>query len=379
MTHIVLLSTGGTIASRYSAEQGSVVSSVAGDELVSLLGPLAPDIPVKTEEFSNVGSYRIDLPMAFGLARRINALLADPEVAGVVVTHGTDTMEESAYLADLVLETDKPVVFTGAQMDADQPDSDGPRNLADAIRVGAHASLDIASIPAFAAGLLPLAIARLPDVEATPINLRALGGEEVAAQVRGRLSDLGFCSLPVRGAGLQVHWAIEVDCVAVLREEDPLAAHAVLPLKALDGRRLITTANPYRQRRHVDEALQGAGLSRRTPLDTNTSLSAMASVRAGLGIALIEPLSITGAPMHGLVQRPLDVALPFRYGVITRGGFELPAHLRELISHVAAVIREAIPSCVQMPAARDDVMGASGAARATRAGRAAEAKDGTRS
>ncbi|RZM02750.1 MAG: LysR family transcriptional regulator [Variovorax sp.] len=251
--------------------------------------------------------------------------------------------------------------------------------LADAIRVGAHASLDIASIPAFAAGLLPLAIARLPDVEATPINLRALGGEEVAAQVRGRLSDLGFCSLPVRGAGLQVHWAIEVDCVAVLREEDPLAAHAVLPLKALDGRRLITTANPYRQRRHVDEALQGAGLSRRTPLDTNTSLSAMASVRAGLGIALIEPLSITGAPMHGLVQRPLDVALPFRYGVITRGGFELPAHLRELISHVAAVIREAIPSCVQMPAARDDVMGASGAARATRAGRAAEAKDGTRS
>ncbi|MGF7206653.1 L-asparaginase [Skermanella aerolata] len=137
MTHIVLLSTGGTIASRYSAEQGSVVSSVAGDELVSLLGPLAPDIPVKTEEFSNVGSYRIDLPMAFGLARRINALLADPEVAGVVVTHGTDTMEESAYLADLVLETDKPVVFTGAQMDADQPDSDGPRNLADAIRVAA--------------------------------------------------------------------------------------------------------------------------------------------------------------------------------------------------------------------------------------------------
>jgi L-asparaginase len=138
VTHIVILSTGGTIASRYSAEHASVVSTVAGDELVSLLGPLAPaDIVVTTEEFSNVGSYRIDLPMAFALAQRIRALHADPEVAGVVVTHGTDTMEESAYLADLMLDTDKPVVFTGAQMSADEPDSDGPRNIADSIRTAA--------------------------------------------------------------------------------------------------------------------------------------------------------------------------------------------------------------------------------------------------
>jgi L-asparaginase len=137
VTHIVILSTGGTIASRYSAEHASVVSTVAGDELVSLLGPLAPDISVKTEEFSNVGSYRIDLPMAFALTQRIRALHNDPEVAGVVVTHGTDTMEESAYLADLLLDTDKPVVFTGAQMSADEPDSDGPRNIADSIRVAA--------------------------------------------------------------------------------------------------------------------------------------------------------------------------------------------------------------------------------------------------
>ena len=98
MTHIVILSTGGTIASRYSAEHASVVSTVAGDELVSLLGPLAPaDIVVKTEQFCNVGSFWFDLALAFRLAQRIRPRLGDPEVAGVVVTHGTDTMEESAY------------------------------------------------------------------------------------------------------------------------------------------------------------------------------------------------------------------------------------------------------------------------------------------
>ncbi|WP_371821925.1 asparaginase [Skermanella sp. TT6] len=137
VTHVVVLSTGGTIASRYSAEHASVVSNVAGGELIASLGPLAPDVEVKTEEFANVGSYRIDLPMAFRLGRRIDAILAEPEVAGVVVTHGTDTMEESAWLADLAVRSDKPAVFTGAQLHADEPDSDGPRNLADAIRVAA--------------------------------------------------------------------------------------------------------------------------------------------------------------------------------------------------------------------------------------------------
>jgi DNA-binding transcriptional LysR family regulator len=239
--------------------------------------------------------------------------------------------------------------------------------LAEAIRDGAPASLDVASIPAFASGLLPLAISRLSHVQEMPISLRALGGEEVTAHVRGRICDVGFCSLPVRGPDLQVHWAVEVDCVAVLREEDPLAARELLPLSALHGRRLITTANPYRQRRHVDEALQSAGLSRQTPLDTNTSFSAIAAVRAGLGVALIEPLSPTGAPMRGLVQRPIDVSLPFRYGAITRAGFEVPAHLRELIAQVAATLQESVPSCAQLAVEKDDVMAAPSSARIDRA------------
>ena len=74
---------------------------------------------------------------AFSMARRVNELVARPDVAGVVVTHGTDTMEETSYLADLLLQSDKPVVFTGAQRAHDDPQSDGPPNLLNALRVAA--------------------------------------------------------------------------------------------------------------------------------------------------------------------------------------------------------------------------------------------------
>ena len=129
MTRVIVLATGGTIASRYSADQGAVVASVTGEELVRSLTGLAPGIEIATEQFVNVGSFRITFELAFSIVSRVNALLADPTVAGVVVTCGTDTMEEMAYLADLLVSSDKPVVFTGAQRHADQPDSDGPRNL----------------------------------------------------------------------------------------------------------------------------------------------------------------------------------------------------------------------------------------------------------
>ncbi len=134
---VVVLNTGGTIASRVDRERDVVVSTATGDELLAQLGALAPDVEVAAEQFCNLGSFRMDLETAHALARRAAAILADDAVAGVVVTHGTDTMEESAYLADLTIASDKPVVFTGSQRHADEPDGDGPRNLADAIRVAA--------------------------------------------------------------------------------------------------------------------------------------------------------------------------------------------------------------------------------------------------
>ncbi|KRW94192.1 asparaginase [Paracoccus sp. MKU1] len=127
---IVLVSTGGTIASRFSADHGGLFS-MDGPE--ALLAPGLPDLRV--DPFCNLGSNRIDLALSLDLARRVAVHLADPDVVGCVVTHGTDTMEESAFLAGLVIGSEKPVVFTGAQCAADSPAPDGPGNLAAALRL----------------------------------------------------------------------------------------------------------------------------------------------------------------------------------------------------------------------------------------------------
>lgn len=141
MTKVVILSTGGTIASRIDHARGDVTAAASGEELVQTMRARGLGIPagveLVVEPFATVGSFLFDLDFAFRLAKRAREILADPDVAGLVVTQGTDTMEESAYLADLVAGSDKPVVFTGAQRHADEPDSDGPRNLADSIRVAA--------------------------------------------------------------------------------------------------------------------------------------------------------------------------------------------------------------------------------------------------
>ena len=137
MGKIVLITTGGTIASRHDAGRGATVASVGGAALRAGLHDALAGIDVVVDDFCNVGSFAIDMPLAFSLARRIERHLRDDDCKGVVVTHGTDSMEESAYLADLTVDSDKPIVFTGAQRSADEPDTDGPRNIAEAIRIAA--------------------------------------------------------------------------------------------------------------------------------------------------------------------------------------------------------------------------------------------------
>ena len=137
MRKIYLITTGGTIASRRDEKTGHVVAAVSGSELRATLHDPLAGIELKVDEFCNVSSFAFDLSLAFVLATRINERLNEPDCDGVVVTHGTDTMEESAYMADLLVRSDKPVVFTGAQRAADAPDTDGPRNIADSVRLAA--------------------------------------------------------------------------------------------------------------------------------------------------------------------------------------------------------------------------------------------------
>src|SRR5882672_5848454 len=134
---VVLLATGGTIASTYDPNLGSTVASQRADALLKTLPQAADFAEIEVHDLATIPSYDMDVQFAFDLARRIKDVLGRPEVAGVVITHGTDTMEETCYLADLLLDSDKPAVFTGAQRAHDDPQSDGPSNLLNALRVAA--------------------------------------------------------------------------------------------------------------------------------------------------------------------------------------------------------------------------------------------------
>jgi L-asparaginase len=130
-----VITTGGTIASRPTA--GGFVATTPGADLLAAVPRLGEVARIQVEELFRIGSYQITVEQMLALAVRVRGAAREPGVAGVVVTHGTDTMEESAYLADLLYAGDAPVVFTGAQRGADVPDSDGPRNVLDAVRVAA--------------------------------------------------------------------------------------------------------------------------------------------------------------------------------------------------------------------------------------------------
>lgn len=134
---ICVVGTGGTIASRYDKTLGGHVSAATAQDLVAAVPELRNVADIESVEHSNINSALMDTPTAFGLRDTLRRVLADDGIAGAVVTHGTATLEESAYLMDLTLGSDKPVVFTGAQRNADEKDPDGPRNILYAAMIAA--------------------------------------------------------------------------------------------------------------------------------------------------------------------------------------------------------------------------------------------------
>jgi L-asparaginase len=128
-----LLATGGTIASRRGPDGLTAVTPA--DELLAAAG-VPSGVSVTTSDLGTVGSFAFTTSDLRGLVAEARRCLAQG-VDGVVVTQGTDTMEESAYLADLVHDDPRPVVFTGAQRPFDAAAPDGPANLADALLVAA--------------------------------------------------------------------------------------------------------------------------------------------------------------------------------------------------------------------------------------------------
>ncbi len=136
MKRVVILTTGGTISTR-DVDGSGAKPTLRGEDLLKEIPGLSGIAAVEVSDFAFIPGAFLTLEMLLRMSERAEAILARPEVDGVVITHGTDTLEESAYFLHLTVASPKPIIFTGAMRNASQVGFDGYRNLFDAIRVAA--------------------------------------------------------------------------------------------------------------------------------------------------------------------------------------------------------------------------------------------------
>jgi L-asparaginase len=133
LPRVHIIGTGGTIASG--------MNKLSADDLVSSVPKLKNIATISTDDFINIGSSRMTPTIQFRLANEVNRLFKkDKALAGIVITHGTDSIEETAFFLDLLIRDERPVVFTAAQRPPVRIDTDGPRNLTNAVLIASKPS-----------------------------------------------------------------------------------------------------------------------------------------------------------------------------------------------------------------------------------------------
>jgi L-asparaginase len=135
--NVVILATGGTIAGAAATgtQAGYTSGAVTIDAMIAAVPGIRDLANIKGEQISNVGSQDMSFEIMLTLAKRINVLLAGNDVDGIVITHGTDTMEETAFFLNLVVKSEKPVVMVGSMRPSTAVSADGPLNLYNAVGV----------------------------------------------------------------------------------------------------------------------------------------------------------------------------------------------------------------------------------------------------
>lgn len=135
--NVVILATGGTIAGSASGELDTAYTSgtITVDAIISAVPQLKDIANIKGEQISNIGSQAMTNEIWLKLSKRINELLKRKDVDGIVITHGTDTLEATAYFLNLTIKSDKPVVLVGAMRNSSSMSADGPLNIYNAVSV----------------------------------------------------------------------------------------------------------------------------------------------------------------------------------------------------------------------------------------------------
>jgi DNA-binding transcriptional LysR family regulator len=215
------------------------------------------------------------------------------------------------------------------------------RERAESIARGRKRPLRIASISAMAFGLLPSACLRCADAAANGVDLQTALPEEVRhAVVEGQV-DVGLTSLPLDHRDLDIHWIGSAPCVLAMSVKDPLAEHeGPVRLSDLRERTFIATSGLHGLPARIRAVLARNGLRPKVVIRTNSSMNALAFIREGAGIGILEPVTVSRGLVDGVVIRPLDANIPFYFGVITPKSAPPDEQARALIDALAAVPRD---------------------------------------
>lgn len=133
MKKIAVIFNGGTISMKVDENIQAAVPTLTGAEIMAKVTGIERFAKIESHNFSSLPSPHVSVELMLELGKKVRELVEREDIEGVVVTHGTDTLEETSFLVDLVLNTEKPVVFTGAMRSSSELGYDGPANLAASI------------------------------------------------------------------------------------------------------------------------------------------------------------------------------------------------------------------------------------------------------
>ncbi|MVO70499.1 asparaginase [Paeniclostridium sordellii] len=130
---VAIVFTGGTISMTVDEKIGAAIPSLSGEQIMSMVTNIDKVADIEVFNFDEIPGPHMNPEKMLNLRNYINDILSNDDISGVVVTHGTDSLEETAYFLDLTLDTPKPVIVTGAMRSSDELGYDGPSNLAAAV------------------------------------------------------------------------------------------------------------------------------------------------------------------------------------------------------------------------------------------------------
>ena len=202
---------------------------------------------------------------------------------------------------------------------------------AHAIRDERLAAIDIVATPTMSAGLVGPVLSRVADVLPDFVHVETTTSEWVLHALRQRTADLGFSAYPSEHARLKCLARFESLVVAVVQKGSRYDGDEPIPLSVFANERMATIRNGYDIRDAINHALGEEGIKPVSEIATNSSLSAAMAARAGLGVALCDPVTALGVPVDGVSIRPLSAKISYAWGLFANDENPLKDRLNLLV------------------------------------------------